>query len=179
MVGTTLGHPEMIWATFEHVNNAPNLKYTYQTAGGQTITRDKDGPGEWLFSNFGAMEPDGANELVSKAKMDEGDIVAVEGQTIGPVNVTRRFPWGSLETTANPATAHNTKIIAINKSVLGQLADERCSQEVLAGRRNLDHRNKAGSKRYKQSARHTGRRQRDNGDIQPDQKLFRFRLPPR
>jgi hypothetical protein len=123
VVGTALGHPEMIWATFEHVNNAPNSKYTYQTAGGQTVTREKDGPGEWLFSDSGATELADGEEHTSRAKMNGTDIVAAEGQTIGPVNVTRRLPWGSLDTNASPAAATNTKIIAINKNVLGQLAD--------------------------------------------------------
>ncbi len=124
VVGTAQGHPEMIWATFEHVNNAPNLKYTYKNAAGQTVTRDKDGPGGWIFSDSGATEPVDGNELTSKAKMDGTDIVAAPGQQIGPVNVTRRIPWGSFETDANPASDTNTKIISINSSVLGQLADD-------------------------------------------------------
>lgn len=31
VVGTVDGHPEMIWATFEHVNNSPANAYTYNT----------------------------------------------------------------------------------------------------------------------------------------------------
>jgi hypothetical protein len=124
VVGTAAGNPEMIWATFEHVNNAPNPSYTYQNAAGQIVTRDKDGPGEWLFSDTGATQLADGKELITRATMDGTDIVAAEGQTIGPVNVTRRFPWGSRETDASPAATTNTTIIDMNNSVLGQLADQ-------------------------------------------------------
>jgi len=32
VVGSVKGHPEMIWATFEHMDNAPNGDYTYTVA---------------------------------------------------------------------------------------------------------------------------------------------------
>jgi hypothetical protein len=31
VVGSTKGHPEMIWATFEHIGNAPNDDYSIET----------------------------------------------------------------------------------------------------------------------------------------------------
>ena len=34
VVGSTNGHGEMIWATFEHLGNSPNATYAYNTAGG-------------------------------------------------------------------------------------------------------------------------------------------------
>ena len=41
VVGSTAGHPEMIWATFEHKNNAPNSSYTYlSTSGVKTVNPD-------------------------------------------------------------------------------------------------------------------------------------------
>ena len=36
VVGTVNGHPEMIWSTFEHVNNAPANAYTYNTNNAKT-----------------------------------------------------------------------------------------------------------------------------------------------
>jgi len=36
VVGTVNGHPEMVWATFEHVNNAPANTYTYNTNNATT-----------------------------------------------------------------------------------------------------------------------------------------------
>jgi hypothetical protein len=128
VVGTTQGHPEMIWATFEHVNNAPNASYSYQKATGQPGNRDKDGDanGAWLFSASAATEPGNA-ELIGTARMNGIDIVAKPNQTIAPVNVTRRFPWGS---DAGDA-ATNTKIIAVNTSVTGQLANDDLRKKYL------------------------------------------------
>ncbi|MBR0717033.1 hypothetical protein [Bradyrhizobium liaoningense] len=120
VVGTVQGHPEMVWATFEHVNNAPNVKYSYMKTTGETVVRDNDGPGSWLFSTQGAVEPVNDAELTSRARMSGVNIVARPNQTIGPVDVTRRFPWGSVGTDATS----NTDIIAINNSVLGQLPND-------------------------------------------------------
>ena len=47
-VGTTIGHPEMIWATFEHFGNTPNSAYTYTSNTGST-TIPQDSTGNWLF----------------------------------------------------------------------------------------------------------------------------------
>jgi hypothetical protein len=49
VVGSVAGQPEMIWATFEHVNNTPSERYTYW----DTQSRPKEVPrstaGSWLF----------------------------------------------------------------------------------------------------------------------------------
>ena len=42
VVGSAAGHPEMIWATFEHVGNTPNDAYSYRDSGGG-ITRSNTG----------------------------------------------------------------------------------------------------------------------------------------
>ncbi|MDT7543037.1 MAG: hypothetical protein QOE33_2941 [Acidobacteriota bacterium] len=36
VVGSTVGHPEMIWATFEHFGNTPNAAYSYINTGNVT-----------------------------------------------------------------------------------------------------------------------------------------------
>jgi hypothetical protein len=48
IVGSTLSHPEMLWATFEHVNNTPNAQYTFTNTSNITTTqpgRMARGPG--------------------------------------------------------------------------------------------------------------------------------------
>ncbi len=40
VVGTVTGHPEMVWATFEHVNNAPANTYIYNTNNAPTPATD-------------------------------------------------------------------------------------------------------------------------------------------
>ena len=130
VVGSAFNHPEMIWATFEHVNNAPNLQYTYKTAAGPDATKPADGSGPWLFSSSGASTA----PLTFRMKAaGNGDIVAVQGQTIGPGDVTRSNPWGTLATDG-AATDNNTNVISINRSILSQMpaADVR-SKYIMIG----------------------------------------------
>ena len=117
VVGTTLGHPEMIWATFEHINNAPNAQYVYRTGATSTKTRPADGSGEWLFHNNNSQS---SGENVSNAGVLGTDIVALSDQNIGPVNVRRMNPWGT-PSTMTSAPANNADLISINNSVRTQL----------------------------------------------------------
>lgn len=118
VVGSTAGHPEMVWATVEHVNNAPNEQYTYLDAADATKTVPKDTAGTWLFSTSGATGP--GNNLRMTTQSGE-DIQAEPGQTIGPSDVLRINAWGTAAASAQ-SVANNTDIIAINNSVIGQLA---------------------------------------------------------
>lgn len=118
VVGSTLGHPEMIWATYEHINNAPNLQYAYKTASG-AATRPADGSGAWLFSSSGASAAPLRPRMT--AQNNGAEIVAANPLTIGPVDVTRQNPWGTLATDG-AADDINTAVISINRSVLGQMA---------------------------------------------------------
>jgi len=38
VVGSANGHPELIWATFEHVGNAPNAAYSYINSSGSSTS---------------------------------------------------------------------------------------------------------------------------------------------
>jgi len=49
VVGTVKGHPEMVWATFEHVNNAPNEAYPYTNNKNKNVMCRRARPGNWLF----------------------------------------------------------------------------------------------------------------------------------
>ncbi|HTA98990.1 MAG TPA: hypothetical protein VK804_00820 [Bradyrhizobium sp.] len=114
VVGSANGHPEMIWATFEHVNNTPNTQYTYKTTSG-TVTKPADGAGSWLFS------ADGASANAPAQTMSVGPQNSIIGQPIGPINVTRMNAWGS-DPTGSQAADNNTAVISINNSVIDQLA---------------------------------------------------------
>ena len=117
VVGSVLGHPEMLWATFEHVNNTPNPQYTFTNMSGTPTTQPADGPGPWNFSSTGAA---GSNNN-ERMKLSGKTINAVSGQTIGPSNVLRVNPWGT-GSTDTTFTANNTDIISINRSVTGMLS---------------------------------------------------------
>ncbi len=51
VVGSVLGHPEMIWSTFEHINNTPNSSYTFKNnTGSTTLVATDDTSTDFLFS---------------------------------------------------------------------------------------------------------------------------------
>jgi hypothetical protein len=118
VVGSTKGHPEMIWATFEHFGNTPNAAYTYNaTAGPNPKTVAQDTTGTWLFSANGAPAPFNIAHLVASG----ADLTSISPFTISPSNTLRENAWGSLAGAGS--SGRNTEVIAINNSVLGQLVN--------------------------------------------------------
>ncbi len=114
VVGSTNGHGEMVWGTFEHLGNAPNETYAYTaTSGPKTVARNTSG--SWLFTPSGSTGPFN----VMNASASGNTIV---GNPIGPTAVIRAKPWGSNDG-GNPANAAgmNTQVISANASVLSQL----------------------------------------------------------
>jgi hypothetical protein len=117
-VATVAGHPEMIWASFEHFGNTPNAAYTYTSAGGNT-TVPQDTTGNWLFCVTNC--PTSSTFNVSHAQVSGADIVGLpSGSPITPSNTQRLNPWG-LAGTPGTSVPSNTQIVSINNSVLSQL----------------------------------------------------------
>jgi hypothetical protein len=117
VVGSTAGHPEMVWATFEHVNNARGEQYSYtnNATPGVTVTIPQNNAGSWTFSTT----PPSANQNKPLLKMSGPNIVAAAPPTpIGPSDVLRVNPWGM----PGSSTASNTEVVSINNSVMSQLA---------------------------------------------------------
>lgn len=127
VVGSTKGHPEMIWATFEHFGNAPNAAYTYNaTVGPNPKTKAQDTSGNWLFAATGTSGP--FNQMHQTNPQASNDILAVSPFSISPSDTIRFKAFGGASNAApNPvggttnAALSNTEIISINNSVLGQL----------------------------------------------------------
>lgn len=121
IVGSANGHPEMIWATFEHKRNTPNAAYQYITKDNKTETVLADQGNDWLFNKD---IKDTAN--VSHMTFSGDSIMAKKGHTISPSNTVRTKPWGSAVDVqpnaedASPA-ASNSEIIAINNAVMSKL----------------------------------------------------------
>jgi hypothetical protein len=105
-----VGHPEMIWATFEHVNNTRNAPYTYNTVSGPT-PGPADGPGPWNFSTT----PQSASPNQPAISVSGSDLVSATA--IGPSDTRRESPWGM----PGASAASNTEVISVNHSVLTQL----------------------------------------------------------
>jgi hypothetical protein len=101
-------HPELIWATFEHVNNAPNVRYQYWDRGNFPSFAP------WSFSSGGERT---ANQ--ARMVMDGDDIVAINDKTIGPSDVLRVSPWGTYGAQFTPN--RNTPVISTNNNVQGRL----------------------------------------------------------
>lgn len=129
VVGSAAGHPEMIWATFEHEDNAPNARYRYKNAAGQTTTVNPDFSKAFLFC---ARNPPPASLNIPRMKMNDDpmgsphDIIGVNGSGISPGNIIRGNAWGAaFGVSPNPVNAtdadSNSELIAINNSVRGML----------------------------------------------------------
>ncbi len=114
VVGSTKGHPEMLWGTFEHVSNAPNAAFTYNNSTG-TVTVPQNTVGNWVFCANGATGPFNEAHMATSAT----GITALSGFTVSPSNIIRWKAWGKGE----PNASSNTEIISINNSVRGQLID--------------------------------------------------------
>jgi hypothetical protein len=120
VVGSTKGHPEMIWASFEHVNNAPNAAYSYQTSS-STANNAQEGAGPWVFA---PSVPSAVAVNVAHQTLSGKDIAAASGGVIQADNILRVAPWGSGSAAPNPvvsAAGSNAEVISINNDVRGRL----------------------------------------------------------
>jgi hypothetical protein len=123
VVGSANGHPEMIWASFEHFGNSPNAAFTYNpTAGPSPKTIAQDTSGTWLFCATGASGS--FNNVLESAS--GADILSTGVNPIGPGNILREHPFGGASNQdPNPLVGSiaesNTQVISMNNSVLGQL----------------------------------------------------------
>jgi len=122
VVGSTAGHPEMIWATFEHLGNTPNDAYSYRNSGGGTTPTALDTSGTWLFTTTGSTGPFNLRHAI----VSGANIAAESPPTpIGPDNIIRHKAWGAAsDVQPNPlktTPASNSEIISVNNSVRGVL----------------------------------------------------------
>jgi hypothetical protein len=109
VVGVVDGHPEFIWATFEHNDNAPNLKPGTDPNGSQPV----DDTRSYTFYPKGTAAKDGNKKQALRFK-DEAQ------QTFEPSTpVFRQFPFGG-DADIDPAikTLNDNVHMAINKSAL-------------------------------------------------------------
>lgn len=123
VVGSVAGHPEMIWATFEHENNTPNAAYQYLDKSGNVKIAPQDQGTNWLFSTNAAD----ASPNVSHMQNAGDTINAVTGDSITQSNVLQLLPWGSaMDSLTNQqdgsSAASNSEILSINNAIRNLLA---------------------------------------------------------
>jgi hypothetical protein len=110
VVGSTAGHPELLWGTFEHVSNNPAAAYDYSKIGGGNANVPQNTVGTWVFCASGAVAP--FNQKIMEMGAAQ-HIVSTGAAPIGPSNVLRSMPWGLPGTSANP----NSEVISTNNTV--------------------------------------------------------------
>lgn len=115
VVGSTKGHGELLWGTFEHIGNAPNATYSYNsTSGFKTVPQNT--VGTWLFTPSGSAGP--FNNMNAQWDIPSGTLDSTSpGTPIGPIPVLRQFPWGM----PGNSTSMNTKVLSVNAASIGQL----------------------------------------------------------
>jgi hypothetical protein len=121
VVGSTLGHPEMVWATFEHVGNTPVSTYTYNsTSGPQPATVAQNTSGTWLFAANNASAPFNQQHMffAGPSGTPPNSIQALMGFTISPSDTIRSMPFG----TDGTDSSSNTEIISMDNHVLSMMA---------------------------------------------------------
>jgi hypothetical protein len=110
IVGSTAGHPEMLWSTFEHLSNDPAATYNYARTPSGTGTVPQNTVGSWVFTANGAAAP------FNEKHMQMGPashILAIPPFKISPSNVLRTMPWGLPGGNA----VGNAEVISINNTV--------------------------------------------------------------
>lgn len=131
IVGTVQNHPEFIWITYEHIMNAPDQDYYYQsTSSPNPVLHSFDSSGTFLFMATGGPS---ASANVECAYEKHGNIhAATQPNTNPPVpvcpngisssNTVRNYPWGSKANDNSAAVVkNNTDLLSINQSVRSQL----------------------------------------------------------
>ena len=109
IVGSVNGHPEMIWATFEHFGDTPNALYSYINAQQQPVQVPQSTAGAWRFSATGSTGKFNDPHM----KVDGGSIVAEGNFAISPSDSLRTYPWGA----AGGNASANTFLISIQNSI--------------------------------------------------------------
>ena len=116
VVGSAIGQPAMIWATFEHVCNAPTVPYYYASTGTGSSPSET---GYWLLSS--SDNPGSPNvRRIALDPMAPGSLKADPGLTIGPSDIRREMPWGMAPTNY----ASNANVITANYSVRSQIGTD-------------------------------------------------------
>ncbi len=117
VVGSTLGHGEMVWGTFEHLGNAPNASYTYaSTTGSKTLglLPGQAVTGSWTFTPTGSTGPFNGPATGPSTSWSG---TAIVGTPVSSTPVLRAKPWGVDGTNS----FLNTQVISANAAVIKAL----------------------------------------------------------
>jgi hypothetical protein len=113
IVGSTAGHPEMLWATFEHLANDPAAAYTYAKIPSGTTTIPQNTIGNWVFCANGSAGPFNTKHMQMGSGATAGHIIRIGSFTISPSDVRREMPFGLPGSSA----VGNAEVLSINHTV--------------------------------------------------------------
>ncbi|MFT5764206.1 MAG: hypothetical protein ACI8X3_001636 [Saprospiraceae bacterium] len=122
LVGSAAGHPEMIWATFEHVDNLPNVDYFYVDGEGNVKEKKTFGTDntpirkDWVFTND-STKLNASNQM--HMELEGNKIIAETPNNISPSSTIRTHPWGNIADTTS--AVNNTEIISLNENITSML----------------------------------------------------------
>jgi hypothetical protein len=112
VVGSTKGHPEMLWGTFEHVSNGPAAAYTYTKTPSGTGSIPQNTAGTWVFCANNAAAP--FNEMhMAMGGPNFDHVVAIPPFSISASNILRTMPFGL----PGSNSIGNAEVISINNTV--------------------------------------------------------------
>lgn len=126
IVGTVQNHPEFVWITYEHLQNAPDAAYYYTDGAGAVAEQPFSSQGTFLFMETGGAIPSNT-ECAGESK---GNLVAktvngspaCEGGIVAS-NTYRQYPWGSnAADQTEPVVTNNTLLLSLNNSIHSQLS---------------------------------------------------------
>jgi hypothetical protein len=117
VAGSVSHHPEMIWATFEHVDNAPNAAYSYLNAARGISNVGQNTAGSWSLASDGATGP---FNVPRQVYIDPNITTAVYARPIGASDTLRQKAFGTASDNVDAPTL-NAEVISINNSVMSQL----------------------------------------------------------
>ncbi|MCC9071816.1 hypothetical protein LNQ49_09510 [Flavobacterium sp. F-65] len=121
VVGSTAGHPEMIWATFEHEKNSPNSEYSYIDKEDKIKQVKADKGKGWLFN----VNADDTINNTQNMTVKNNTIIITDSlhpESIYKPDVRRIMAWGVASNTQPNAedktpAGSNSEIISINNAV--------------------------------------------------------------
>ena len=134
----SVGHPEMIWATFEHFANAPRGEYRYVNTNNNNniVTVDEDPTASWVFTSTNSAGPFNCLHMTYNNVINNPPSIKAFSPTIPPscpanavVSPSDTIRWKAFgaasEVVSNPIDVtprdSNTEIISINNSIIGML----------------------------------------------------------
>jgi hypothetical protein len=118
VVGPVAQNPEMVWATFEHLTNAPDNSFYLASQTGAVVEIPYNSTGTWTFMTNGGSQTGALEAQMTVAS--NGDINAKPGKSIVANNVFRATPWGGLPTSAS--AVNNSRLVSLNSDIIQMLS---------------------------------------------------------